>query len=420
MRALIGVELLRRLPGGPVDIRDTKLKGFVLRVRASGTHTYFANYARGRWKVLGTTQTLTAPEARNAARDVLGDAMQGGDPIGNAKAAEARQLTFDNFVTDHYEPWAIAHRRRGAEAAYRLRRIFGPLFDHRPLSEITGFEIERWRSSRLDSGTKPVTVNRDLAVIRAALSRAVEWRFLDKHPLARVKQCKTDRRGIVRYLDPDEEKRLLAALTARDDERRADRARANTWRRERGYAEWPEYGTYTDHLHPLVLLALHTGARRGELFQLRWADVDLVRPRVTLRGDTTKAAQTRYVPLNSIAATALTTWHAIATPQLDALVFPGAENEPLDNIKTSWGALLKRAKITAFRFHDCRHHFASALVMRGVDLNIVRELLGHGDFKMTLRYAHLSPSHTAAAVAQLTTPIKFPTTTATVAVGGQS
>src|SRR5262245_59525529 len=100
MRALIGIELLRKLPRGPVDIRDTRVRGFVLRVRASGTHTYFANYARGRWKVLGTTATLTAPEARESARDVLGGAMQGGDPIGEAKAAklaDARRITFDTF-----------------------------------------------------------------------------------------------------------------------------------------------------------------------------------------------------------------------------------------------------------------------------------------------------------------------------------
>lgn len=412
MKALIGVELLRKLPKGPVEIRDTKLTGFVLRVRASGTHTYFANYGRGKWKPLGTTQVLTPPEAREAARLVLGDAMQGGDPIGEAKAAAAtaaKQITFETFIRDHYEPWALAKRKaddpvrakqRAQYVAEQVAQLHAFGFDQFRLHEITGFAVERWRSERLKTVTSE-TVNRHLNVLRGALSRAMDWDLLTVHPLARLKACKTDRTGIVRYLSTDEETRLLAALAARDERRRAERESANTWRRDRGYATWPAYETYTDHLTPLVTLALHTGLRRGELFQLCWRDVDLIGARVKVRGQITKNKQTRHVPLNSVALAVLRTWRPVGAIA-GTYVFPGREEgQPLDDIKKGWAAVVELAALVDFRFHDCRHHFASQLVMRGVDLNTVRELLGHSDIKMVLRYAHLGPEHTAAAVARL-------------------
>ncbi len=209
MRALIGVELLRRLPAGPVDIRDTKLTGFVLRVRPSGTHTYYATWtpkgsaaapaeaprrASARWYVLGTPAVLSAPEARDEARKVLADVARGDDPIA-AKQAEDRRITFATFVADHYTPWLTAQRTRGAEQAARLRRVFGPTLDALRLDEITGFAIERWRSARLNAGTAPATVNRDLAVVKAALARAVEWGLLTAHPLTKVRLAKLDRGG---------------------------------------------------------------------------------------------------------------------------------------------------------------------------------------------------------------------------------
>jgi integrase len=107
-----------------------------------------------------------------------------------------------------------------------------------------------------------------------------------------------------------------------------------------------------------------------------------------------KSGDTRYIPLNDDALTTLKGW------QRDSVegerVFPVATS-----FKTSWSALLERANVTRFRWHDLRHHFASRLVQVGVPLNTVRELLGHGSLAMTFRYAHLAPNQTRDAVAKL-------------------
>jgi integrase len=140
--------------------------------------------------------------------------------------------------------------------------------------------------------------------------------------------------------------------------------------------------------------------RRGELFALTWHSVDLVAGRITVHGATAKSGTTRHVPLNAEALAVLRGWRDQA-PDGSGLVFPGKHGDALSNVRRSWEAVLRAAGITRFRWHDLRHTFASKLVMAGVDLNTVRELLGHSDYKMTQRYAHLAPEHKAAAVAKL-------------------
>jgi len=156
---------------------------------------------------------------------------------------------------------------------------------------------------------------------------------------------------------------------------------------------------FADYLQPMVLLTLNTGLRRGEVLQLRWTDIDLLQRKLVVRADNAKSSKTRYLPLNDEALTTLRRWRS-GTESAE-WVFAGRDGGRMLAVKTSWKSVLQSAAITDFRWHDLRHHFASRLVMKGVDLNTVRELLGHSDLTMTLRYAHLSPEHKADAVAKL-------------------
>jgi integrase len=219
--------------------------------------------------------------------------------------------------------------------------------------------------------------------------------------LADLKPLKVDTLGAIRYLTEDEEIRLRTVLAHRDTHLKAARARGNAWRRQRGYVEMPSLysNAYGDHLMPMVLLSLNTGVRRGELFNLRWRDVNIHTKTLTVRGETAKSGQTRHIPLNSEALDVLMKW----SQQIpgEGFVFPGKEGERLDNVRKSWDGVLKAAGIVDFRWHDLRHTFASNLIMAGVPLNSVRELLGRTTLQMTLRYAHLAPDHKADAVERL-------------------
>jgi integrase len=142
----------------------------------------------------------------------------------------------------------------------------------------------------------------------------------------------------------------------------------------------------------MVRVSLNTGLRRGELFALTWENVS--GGVLTVEGATSKRDVTRHVALNATATAALTEWKP---KRATGLVFPGRVGK-FSTVKKSWAALLKRAEITGFRWHDMRHDFASRLVMGGVDLFTVGSLLGHGRVETTARYAHLAASHKSAAV----------------------
>jgi len=382
------------------EVWDTKNKGLYIRVSPSGQKTWYLHFridGKKRKYRIGTG--LTATQAEDIYKEKMGDVARGDDiqqkRIANRKQNKAH--TLKSFIEGQYAEWRRANRKQPEHTLKRIQKHFYPQFGKTLLKDISAWNIEKWKTARLKAGIKPTTINKDLAELKSALSKAVEWGEIQEHPLKNVKPAKVDNSPNVRYLSKDEETRLRNTLTARDKRIKTERASANTHRAKRGYPLYPDLfkQTYADHLTPMVLLSINTGLRRGEIFNLHWEDINLNTNVLTIHGSKAKSGNTRHIPLNDEAQTVLNYWNS---KKGHGLVFPNKDGNPLDNIKKSWGTLLNEANITNFRWHDLRHHFASRLVMAGVDLNTIRELLGHSDISTTLRYAHLAPEHKAEAV----------------------
>jgi len=400
MKAIINTKLIPQLKPNDkqYDVRDNKLKGFLIRVHPSGKMSYVCEYARGKRINIGPVGILTPTQARDRAREILSDVMRGINP----KTIKSNH-TVASFLKKHYEPWAETHLKRGQETVNRIKRCFALALGEKSISDITPLMIEHWRTKRLDLGRNPVTVNTDLRALKAMLSKAVQWGVIDTHPIAGLKLLKTDSPSHVRYLTKEEEHQLRIALDTRGEELRTKRKRMNAWLKERNYPLLPDLRalSFVDHLKPMILVSLNTGIRRGALFELRWKDVNFAEALLTVRGQIAKSGKTRHIPLNREALETLAAWQKQVPSEEENLVFASENGKPFNTIKTAWGSFLKKANIKNFRWHDMRHHFASRLVMASVDLNTVRELLGHADIQMTLRYAHLAPAHKAEAVAKL-------------------
>lgn len=393
----------------PYEVVDTEINGFKLRVEPTGTLIYYLVYrtingTKKRYR-LGRHGAITVTQARDLAKQFSAKALSGEDIQEEKKKArlakeKAKTRTLGGFIELHYAPWVKIERKTGLETIKRLNANFSDLMDL-PLESISPWLIEKWQIEQRKAGKAATTINRDIVALKAVLSKAIAWDWLEISPLAKLKPLKTDNNPKVRYLSEEEEKKLIAELKARDQRAALERASANNWRESRGYPLLLnlENGMFCDHLTPMVYLSMHTGLRRGELFSLSWDHVDLHKAMITVTGDRAKSGKTRHIPLNAEALYALKTWNKQCSDH--ELVFPSKDGHQMNNVRKSWTGVLKNSNIIHFRWHDLRHHFASRLVMAGVDLNTVRELLGHADMKVTLRYAHLAPEHKAEAVARL-------------------
>jgi len=216
----------------------------------------------------------------------------------------------------------------------------------------------------------PATVNRYLAALAKAMAVAVrEWHWLQDNPAHHVTKG-TETTGRVRYLDDDERERLLKTC------------------RQSPLAE----------LELMVMLAISTGMRRGEILGLRWPDLDMKRHQAVLHK--TKNRERRSVPLVPQVHGLLEAHAKVRRLDTD-LVFPQPGKEvPID--PAHWfEKAVAAAKIEDFRFHDLRHTAASYLAMSGATAGEIAAVLGHKTLAMVKRYAHLSDAHTTTVVERM-------------------
>jgi len=380
----------------PIEIRDCDLRGFILRIQPTGTKTYYLQLDRGKRSRIGDANVMTLTQARDEAKKRISNGKNGEVPESRIKS---NTPTLKKFIDEHYLDWAVQNQKCGKANAVRILATFPDLSGIR-LDKITAWEVEKWKSERKKSGIKAATINRELQMLKAALNKAVEWHLLDNNVTRPVKTLKGGDNSRVRFLSPNEAQRLLDALDARENRIRTQRRSANRWRLERECELLPEIADheYADHMKPMVILSMNTGLRFGELTSLTWENVSLEQQaNLTVLAGHSKSGKTRHVSLNSEARGVLEVWQK-QTQGKEGYIFPSPKGGKLTTVKTAWKPIRTEAKLVDFKWHDLRHDFASKLVMAGVDLNTVRELLGHGSLQMTLRYAHLAPEHKATAV----------------------
>ncbi|MEO7205706.1 MAG: site-specific integrase [Steroidobacteraceae bacterium] len=216
------------------------------------------------------------------------------------------------------------------------------------------------------------TVNRYIAALSHLFSFAIkERRLLDRNPVSDISR-KKEPRGRTRFLDDDERGRLLKAC---------------------GESEWPA-------LRILVLLALTTGARRGELIGLQWVDVNVKTGRALVQDS--KNGEQRTLPLAGKALEALRELKLHGSARSEYVFsqpsgFPG----PYEYFDTHWHEALKAAGIEDMRFHDLRHTTASMLAAQGASLLEIADVLGHKTLAMVKRYSHLVVDHKAKVIDRL-------------------
>jgi len=276
---------------------------------------------------------------------------------------ERKKTTLSCLADTYLEDYAKNNKKSWRDDQYRINASLKPFFGEQEIDNITPLDIEKYRSERLKTGVTKSTVNREMTILIKMFNLAIDWNLTDRNPAAKVRLFSEKDTQKERILLREEEARLLKACPA--------------------------------HLRPIVVVALHTGMRRGEILGLRWRQVDLDRRQ--LRVENTKSGKNRLIPINNVLWLEFEALRAYAGPS--GLVFANPRTRlQFTEVKKSFRSSCQAAGIEGLRFHDLRHTFATRLIEAGADIISVKELLGHFSVRLTQRYTHPSQDQKRRAV----------------------
>ena len=368
----------------PYEVRDGRVRGLLVRVQPNGRKLYYFEWKRGRRVALGEFPTVTLALARSECPRVLARVAVGDSPrpLYHRPAPKRPDNPSLHSLAEKYGVWFKRDRTSQGFEARSLEALTTALRDkdhpksRKALGELGVRDLsvtwlEAWADEKRDR-IRQRTIARQFSAVRSMLNWAKDEKLIEVNPLHGVTPTAL---GIASKANPDEKASDVRALTATEEKR----LRAAIAKRK-------------DYLKPLVLVALGTGMRRGELFRLRWVQIDGDQNTITI--PVSKSGRRRVVNFGADTRKVLDTWRKASKrkqkPQ--ALVFPGLDgNAGLVSIKRAWSTVRTEADLPRARFHDLRHTYASRHLTNGTPLPVVARLLGHTIERTTEIYFHLDP-----------------------------
>ena len=338
------------------------------------------------WEKVGwKSQGYTAELARKIRNERI-IAMQHGDELPQDKK---KAITFEKLA-EKYLKWSAENKSRdGIDDKSRYENHLKDRFDNKPLDEISLLDLERMKSAMTKAKLSQKTIAHCLALIRAMYNKGLDWGLYNGENPVRKKRP-GEKKGIIpsvqnardRFLSVAEAELLLMELKRNHQ--------------KKGYEELKD-----PKLHDMSLLSLHTGARAGEIFNLRGQDIDLKNQIIALRD--TKNSETRYAPMTAEVKVMLKR-RAKKDPR--AFIFTDKDGEKIKEVSNAFQRIVdlvgfnkgvedRRLRVV---FHSLRHTFASWLAIEGTPLYTIAKLMGHKSIAMSERYSHLSPDHKKDAV----------------------
>ena len=353
---------------GSVTWFDAEVPGFMLEQRASGGATFYYRYRDASRAIrlcrLGKLGEVSLAQARAQAFQMRELVREGGDPKRELHRFKESPRLLD-FVRERYVPYVSSRKRSWQMDVGMFDLHIGPSLGGSRMNRITPADVRAFMQSMADQGYSPATCNRMLVLLKHIFNCAIRFEVLPAHgnPCKGVEMFPITLHE--RYLQPQEVTALFEELERN----------ANTM------------------VGQVVRLLLLTGARKREVLDARWEDVDWGQK--SWRIPKTKSGKIRHVPLSSGALQLLEHLHALNQEEPADLrsshVFCNPRTGlPFASFFYSWDTARKQAGLPELRVHDLRHSFASFLVNAGRSLYEVQELLGHADIRTTSRYAHLS------------------------------